>query len=79
MKNRNWKEIAEYQKKNFFTQDEESMKEDMKKLVDLYGQNLVEGLIDGFHCGNCKKEASKRCTKCKSVWYCSRDCQVQNK
>lgn len=36
------------------------------------------GLLEGFSCGSCGKEASKRCSKCKEVWYCSRDCQVKH-
>lgn len=75
-KDKNWKDMAEYQLKNFFTQDEKIIKEDMKKLTELYGQSAFEGLLLGYQCGKCQKEASKRCTKCKSVWYCSKECQV---
>ena len=50
----------------------------MKQLAELYGTSVFEGLLEGFHCENCKKDATKRCSKCKSVWYCSRECQVQN-
>jgi zinc finger MYND domain-containing protein 10 len=48
----------------------------MQSLADLYSNNSVEGLLDGFKCAKCTKEAFKRCSKCKGVWYCSRDCQV---
>ena len=27
-------------------------------------------------CQICRKDASKRCVKCLSVWYCSKECQV---
>lgn len=72
----NWKEIAEFQQANYFKKDLEQQKEDMKKMADLYGQDLVEGIIDGFKCGLCRKEASKRCAQCQKLWYCSRECQV---
>lgn len=45
-------------------------------MADLYTNNTVEGLLEGFKCNKCQKQAYKRCSKCKSVWYCSRECQV---
>lgn len=77
MKDKNWKEIANFQLENYFKQDEKSMKEDMKKLAELYSHSNIESLLEGFTCNSCHKEAMKRCSKCKSVWYCSRDCQVK--
>ena len=50
----------------------------MQRLAELYSNNNVEGLIEGFKCGKCQKEAFKRCSKCKSIWYCSRECQVSH-
>jgi hypothetical protein len=29
-------------------------------------------------CAQCNKEASKKCGKCKKVWYCSRECQTSH-
>ena len=37
----------------------------MKRLAELYGNNVLEGLMDGFKCEFCKKVATKRCSKCK--------------
>lgn len=67
-------EIAARQKKEFFVNDKAQAKADMQRFADLYGQNLMDGLTDGFKCELCKKEATKRCSKCKSVWYCTREC-----
>ena len=51
----------------------------MEALNDLYGYNMIDGLIDGFQCGMCKsKDATKRCSRCKSEWYCNRACQVKH-
>ncbi|EGR28541.1 zinc mynd domain protein 10 [Ichthyophthirius multifiliis] len=54
-KGKNWKDIAEKQKQQYFIYDIEQAKEDMKRLADLYGQNIVEGLLEGFKCEQCKK------------------------
>ncbi len=50
----------------------------MLKLADLYTNNDIEGLTEGFKCGKCQKQAFKRCSKCKSIWYCSKECQVSD-
>jgi len=47
-------------------------------MQSLYNYNIIDGLIEGFKCGNCQKEASKRCSKCKQEFYCTRECQVQH-
>lgn len=30
------------------------------------------------NCALCSKEATKRCSRCKSTWYCSTECQKQD-
>jgi len=57
----------------------EQIKEEMNALSDLYGYNMIDGLIDGFRCAFCQaKDATKRCSRCKSEWYCKRECQVKH-
>ena len=77
MKGRNWKEIAEYQCKKFFQQDESSMKEDMDRIMKLYSSDVFEQFMDDPKCSNCGKVATQRCSKCKNQWYCSRECQLK--
>ena len=74
--NKNWKDIAEHQKNVYLKEDEQSLKEDFERMSSLYNTNVLEGLMEGFKCAKCKKEAIKRCSKCKSQYYCSRECQV---
>eukprot|EP00580_Thalassiosira_gravida_P009865 CAMPEP_0201647910 /NCGR_PEP_ID=MMETSP0493-20130528/36658_1 /ASSEMBLY_ACC=CAM_ASM_000838 /TAXON_ID=420259 /ORGANISM="Thalassiosira gravida, Strain GMp14c1" /LENGTH=147 /DNA_ID=CAMNT_0048123429 /DNA_START=30 /DNA_END=473 /DNA_ORIENTATION=- len=31
-----------------------------------------------YKCAVCQKPALKRCNQCKSIWYCSRNCQVSD-
>jgi hypothetical protein len=75
--NRDWKEIAEYQKVNFFTLTQEDAKEDMDRLMKLYSSDVFEDFMDDPKCANCGKNATQRCSKCKNQWYCSRDCQLR--
>ncbi|KAL4477620.1 hypothetical protein ABPG74_002770 [Tetrahymena malaccensis] len=76
IKGKNWNDIAEKQKNEYFLNDKETAKQDMQRLADFYGQNIIDGLMEGFKCELCKKEATKRCSQCKTVWYCTRECQV---
>jgi hypothetical protein len=77
-KNRNWKEIAEYQKNNFFLDDEKTRKQDLERLQSVYNYGIMEGLMEGFKCVVCQKEGIKRCSQCKQEFYCTRECQVQH-
>jgi len=74
---RDWKEIAAHQLEHYFLAGDATAQEDMKAMAELYGQSQVEGLLDGFKCEKCQKEAAKRCSRCKLVWYCSKECQVR--
>lgn len=74
---KDWDAIAEFQKKTYFTK--ESLKKDfdeMMKLADNWSSNTVDALFDGFKCASCQGEAVNRCIKCKTYWYCGRECQV---
>ena len=75
---KDWKEIAETQKAWISNSNQEDIKEEVQRLADLYSHSTIEGLMDGFKCAKCKKEAFKRCSKCKKVWYCSKECQVSH-
>jgi len=58
MKDRNWKEIAEYQVKNFFTQDEKALKEDLERIMKLYSSDVYEQFMDDPKCAECGKAAT---------------------
>jgi hypothetical protein len=74
---KNWKEIAEYQLEHYFSRSSQSAElELLVECAELYSSQGVEALSDGFKCANCGQAASNRCGRCKSVWYCSRECQV---
>jgi len=60
--------------------DADDRKNDMDTLCRIY--NNFDGLEDLMMetpiCAKCGGEAEKRCSRCKSEWYCSRECQVQS-
>lgn len=52
-----------------------------KKLTNAYNTDYLESLEENSQenlCGNCNKKADKKCSKCEAVYYCSRNCQVEN-
>mmetsp|Transcript_11869 Transcript_11869/g.32105 ORF Transcript_11869/g.32105 Transcript_11869/m.32105 type:complete len:94 (+) Transcript_11869:138-419(+) len=40
------------------------------------GSAGFEELLDEPKCELCGKDAEKRCSRCKTAWYCSRECQL---
>uniref|UniRef100_A0A3P9JIM3 Zinc finger MYND domain-containing protein 10 n=1 Tax=Oryzias latipes TaxID=8090 RepID=A0A3P9JIM3_ORYLA len=74
-----WKAIAQYQAKETFNPSESDLAQLAKRLGQIYTWDVMEN----FHqekpkCGSCGKEASKRCSRCQTEWYCHRKCQVQH-
>lgn len=58
---------------------QEKLMEKAHKLAAAYDFNHFEPTLPAKgECANCGKEAEKRCSRCKSIWYCSRDCQVSH-
>ena len=49
----------------------------MSKLLFGFIFRTIPGVFNMSNtCGICRKDATKRCVKCLSAWYCSRECQV---
>lgn len=47
------------------------------KLSEVYTMDILQLLTETqTQCANCGKKAEKRCSKCRSEWYCGRDCQL---
>jgi len=77
MANRDWKAIAQYQLANFFSTEVNDPKEELDSLMKLYGSNVYEQFLDEPKCASCGDTAQQRCSKCKSEWYCTRECQLK--
>ena len=77
MENNNWEEIGEFQKENYFNNNKDKREFDMQmELASIYGNDAIDTITEGFKCPNCTKSAVQRCSRCKSEWYCSKQCQV---
>jgi len=60
--------------------DGDDRKNDMEILCRIYNNfdGLEDLLLETPICAKCGHDAEKRCSRCKSEWYCSRECQVQS-
>jgi hypothetical protein len=73
------KRISEKILNDFFPKnyDKESFKREMDIISAIYNVNNIEYFMDDPKCANCGKDATNRCSKCKSEWYCGKDCQIK--
>jgi hypothetical protein len=64
---------------NYFPNDysHSRFKKEMDIMSDIYSMNNIEYFMEDPKCATCGKEATNRCSKCKSEWYCGRDCQIK--
>lgn len=72
-------EVIKYQKDVIFgnkTTDDDL--EILNNVTDVYSHQAVDMKPVEYICANCSLEATKRCSRCKSVWYCSKECQVKH-
>jgi hypothetical protein len=74
---KDWKAIAEKQKREIFVElSAEAKIEEAKKMLGVYESSAFEEFLEPPKCAKCGKPAGQRCSRCKSDWYCSRECQV---
>eukprot|EP00767_Chilomastix_cuspidata_P002205 gnl/Chilomastix_cuspidata/2332.p1 GENE.gnl/Chilomastix_cuspidata/2332~~gnl/Chilomastix_cuspidata/2332.p1 ORF type:complete len:513 (+),score=187.38 gnl/Chilomastix_cuspidata/2332:18-1556(+) len=56
----------------------ERIREDTRRLSELFGDGLDELLASRPVCARCGADAASRCGRCKATWYCSRRCQAKH-
>mmetsp|Transcript_21835 Transcript_21835/g.35090 ORF Transcript_21835/g.35090 Transcript_21835/m.35090 type:complete len:488 (+) Transcript_21835:50-1513(+) len=79
---KDFKAIAKEQLGSTFNADDyadDDRKHDMEVLCRIYNNfdGIEDILMEAPLCAQCGHEAEKRCSRCKSEWYCSRQCQVK--
>lgn len=74
-----WKNILHEHKRIFIDAEQEELISVAKQLSETYDSNFYAHMEEQSEkrglCGNCQKPAETKCGRCKSVFYCSIDCQ----
>nr|XP_026499365.1 zinc finger MYND domain-containing protein 10 [Vanessa tameamea] len=72
------KSLAKAQLEHFKMDGSESSRNMAKKLLESYTSDAALAMDSGgAKCAKCGDKASKKCSRCKTEWYCGRECQVQ--
>jgi len=71
--------IAKHQMKKYFDPNQQEIQYQAQRLAETYDFDKMDSLICGpSYCSRCNTEATKRCSRCKQEWYCTRECQVEH-
>ncbi|GAB1598736.1 zinc finger MYND domain-containing protein 10-like [Argonauta hians] len=74
-----WKKIAKKQSQTFFSPSDDFIKGQAKRWAETYNLDVLDELIpEPPKCAVCGDKASKRCSRCRNIWYCRRECQVSH-
>ncbi|XP_037031125.1 zinc finger MYND domain-containing protein 10 homolog [Bradysia coprophila] len=80
-----YRKIVESHRAIFIDLNQDTILELAKKLNEAYNTDYLASLECNNEekscenlCGNCGKQAEKKCSKCEAVYYCCRECQVEN-
>jgi hypothetical protein len=58
-------------------EDKKNEKEEYELIGSLFGQNNLEYFMEDPKCASCGLDANHRCSRCKSEWYCNKECQAK--
>ncbi|XP_024390858.1 uncharacterized protein [Physcomitrium patens] len=73
MAKNNWRVIAQKQLQSVFSEASSATQREAQEMLRLF---QFGELMEQPTCAACKKAAVQRCSRCKSEWYCGRECQV---
>jgi len=73
-----WKQLVDGQLTSTFANDEEARRKEIQRLAETYCLDQYDELNSKPTCEVCAKEAPTRCSRCRTAWYCSRQCQAQD-
>ena len=64
--------------KNYFENlSKEKLAKELEPINDIYNLDNIEYFMEDPICSQCGKLANSRCSRCKSEWYCSKECQIK--
>lgn len=76
-----WKTLLQDHKRIFIDAEQGELMTAAKKLSETYGSNFFAHMEEQSEkrglCSNCQKPAETKCGRCKSVFYCSVECQKE--
>ena len=74
-----WTKLARQQLERNFRTDLATIQEQARRLAAVYDLDRMAPLMpEATRCSACGEPAAKKCSRCKAVWYCGRQCQVQH-
>ena len=72
------KQIGNYVVKNNFENiTREKLAKELEPVNEIYNLDNIEYFMEDPVCAQCGKLANSRCSRCKSEWYCSKECQIK--
>jgi predicted Zn-ribbon and HTH transcriptional regulator len=72
------KQIGNYVVKNHFENlTREKLAKELEPVNEIYNLDNIEYFMEDPVCAQCGKLANSRCSRCKSEWYCSKECQIK--
>ena len=64
-------------KNNFENLTREKLAKELEPVNEIYNLDNIEYFMEDPVCAQCGKLANSRCSRCKSEWYCSKECQIK--
>ena len=64
-------------KEYFENLTKEKLSKELECVNEIYNMDNIEYFMDDPICAQCGKLANSRCSRCKSEWYCSKECQIK--
>ena len=72
------KQIGNYVVNNHFENlSREKLAKELEPVNEIYNLDNIEYFMEDPVCAQCGKLANSRCSRCKSEWYCSKECQIK--
>ena len=64
-------------KEYFENLSKEKLAKELEPVNEIYNLDNIEYFMEDPTCAQCGKLANSRCSRCKSEWYCSKECQIK--